>query len=143
MLLPLAQAPEPWRARAGEAALIPLLPEEVRAVLSGSSASPELDERDEKIAPCSSRGHHSPSLRPRGVQHRLAALRRRFGMRSTTELAAYLARHGIGMARIGNDPPPGALGRSDNWAVRTTREEPISIQTSPASLYTYAKELRS
>lgn len=111
VIVPLAHVPVPWRARAQRVALIPLLPEELAAVLSGSPASPALDERDEEIARLLTTGAslaemgRSVGLSPRGVQHRLAALRQRFGVRTTTELAAYLARHGIAMARSGNDPP--------------------------------------
>lgn len=102
VLLPVGEVPEPWRGRARQVALIPLLPEELAAVLSGRAASPALDERDERIARLLTTGAslaeigRAVGLSPRGVQHRLAALRRRFGVHSTAELAAYLARHGLG-----------------------------------------------
>lgn len=111
VIVPLGQVPEPWQARAQPVALIPMLPEELADVLSGTAASPALEERDERIARLLTTGASlaeigdAVDLSPRGVQHRLAALRRRFGARTTAELAAYLARHRIGMAQKDNDPP--------------------------------------
>lgn len=111
VLVPLGHVPEPWKNRAQPVALIPLLPDELADVLSGTAATPTLEERDERIARLLTSGAslaeigRAVGLSPRGVQHRLAALRRRFGAGTTAELAAYLARHGIGMARNDKDPP--------------------------------------
>lgn len=50
MLLPPGEVPEDWRDRALEVTLVPLLPEEMGAVLRGRPAYPALEERDEQIA---------------------------------------------------------------------------------------------
>lgn len=101
LLLPPEAVPKVWRSRSREMALIPLLPEEKDSVLSGVPASPQIDERDEQIMRMVMKGatlsemSRTVGLSPRGVQHRLARLRERFGLRTTAELAAYLARLGM------------------------------------------------
>lgn len=111
MLLPPGEVPEDWRDRALEVTLVPLLPEEMGAVLRGRPAYPALEERDEQIARLLTQGAslteiaRAVGLSARGAQHRIARLRERFGARSRAELVAYLARHGIGMAQTHNEAP--------------------------------------
>lgn len=117
MLLPPEEIPDDWRDRACHVALVPLLPEEMAAVLLGRSAAPALDERDERIAALLTRGAslneigRAVALSARGVQHRIDRLRERFGARSKAELVAHLARHGIGMEQTRNDSPQEDLRR--------------------------------
>lgn len=111
VVLPPGEVPEDWRARARHVALVPLLPEEIADVLQGRPAVPALEKRDERIARMLAGGSslreigRAVGLSPRGVQHRLARLRDRYGVGSNAELAAYLARHGMGMDQTRNDSP--------------------------------------
>lgn len=111
VLLPGCAVPERWRGRGHDVVLVPLLPEELSSVLAGTPASPLLDERDERLARLVAAGASIPQmardvgLSTRGVQHRLARLRDRFGVATTAELIAQLVRRGLATASRGNATP--------------------------------------
>lgn len=111
VLLPPGHVPQRWRRRAQQVMLVPLLPDELPAVLAGTPTSPQLDERDEQLARLVAAGASirqmagAVDMSPRGVQHRLARLRERFGVETTAELVAQLVRHGLVVASTGNTTP--------------------------------------
>lgn len=122
VLLSPAAVPERWRGRGRHVVLVPLLAQEAAAVLAGEPAAPALDERDERLAGMVLTGAsisemaRAVGLSRRGVGHRLARLRERFGVATTTELVAELARLGFPVAPCGNATPQGERPRSANHA---------------------------
>lgn len=111
VVVPFGSVPGRWRNRALHVALIPLLAEEADQVLAGTPATPLLDERDEDLARSLVAGaSHSQMARTtglseRGVGHRMARLRERFGVATTAELIAELGRQGFTTAGSGNAAP--------------------------------------
>lgn len=94
--------PERWRSRAIEMFLVPLLPDELAAVLSGTSAStPPVVPAEERLCQLVAAGlsrtaiARSLSVSSRTLDRRLLALRRRFGAESFADLRAALARQGF------------------------------------------------
>ncbi len=99
-LRPDAVPPE-FKERAETVLMLPLLPDEARAVLGGTGGPSLLESQDEGLARLVARGMPTNRiatelrLHPRTVQRRVARLRERFGSRSTAELATQLARSGF------------------------------------------------
>jgi DNA-binding NarL/FixJ family response regulator len=94
--------PDRWRHRGTEAIVIPLLPAEAAEVLRGEPAHPEVGPEEElllELVACGLRPADIAGelgISARGVQHRLARLRRRFGVLSTGELSVLATRWGFG-----------------------------------------------
>lgn len=113
VMLPPDSIPARWRSRAQHVALIALLSEEAANLLAGTPAVPALDDRDERLASMVVAGAsmsqmaRAVGLSRRGVGHRLARLRQRFGVATTAELIAELGRLGFRVAQSGNAPPQG------------------------------------
>lgn len=101
LLLPPAAVPEPWVGRAVDMVLVPLLPGEVRRLLRGEAAAPEIVGEDVRIATLVARGQSVRQIAdavgraPRTVERRIAVLRQRLGVRTTTQLVGELARRGF------------------------------------------------
>jgi DNA-binding NarL/FixJ family response regulator len=93
--------PERLRARSEPVLMVPMLAEEVTAVLDGRRMELGLGPGDERLVALVARGRSVSAIAKelgmslRGVQRRLAQLRRRFGAGSTAELAAFLSRKGF------------------------------------------------
>lgn len=102
LLLPLDAVPAEWRPRAVQMSLVPLLPNEARSVLAGESAVPALDPADLRLVELVARGLSGRAISReirvplRTVERHLSRLRSRFGVATTAELAAVLARRGFG-----------------------------------------------
>jgi DNA-binding CsgD family transcriptional regulator len=102
LLVGEGRVPTRWRPRARWVALIPLLPEEVSSLAAGEEARLTLDPQEERIASLLARGLSVSVIARelgeplRTVQRRLARLRDRVGVRSTSELAVLLAARGFG-----------------------------------------------
>lgn len=111
VVLPPDTVPARWRSRARHVVLVQLLAEEAATVLDGAPAVPALDERDERLARMVVTGAslaemaRAVGLSRRGVGHRLARLRERFGVSTTAELIAQLVGHGFPAASSGNAAP--------------------------------------
>lgn len=97
-----AHVPARWRERAVPVFLVPLLPQEARQVLDGGEpVLPQVGPEEERLLEHIARGRsvaqmaHAEGVSSRGIQHRLSKLRRRFGVVSTSELGALLARRGL------------------------------------------------
>ena len=127
VILPVSSVPARWRNRAQHVALIPLLAAEAEDVLAATPAVPLLDEHDEALAQALVAGAslrqmaHATGLSQRGVGHRVARLRERFGVDTRAELIAELARHGFTTAGSGNDAP--------RESARAAQKSPIDRQT--------------
>lgn len=94
--------PDRWRGRMVEGALVPLLPEEASRLLAEGRTESGMDPAEERLVELVASGG-SPSriaaeldISRRTLERRLRRLRRRFGVRSTAELAAFLSRRGFG-----------------------------------------------
>lgn len=101
LLLSPEVVPERWRGRAVGMSLVPLTPPEANRILRGEPAVAELGPEDEPLLALLAGGISVRELAERlgisqrGLQHRLARLRRRFGVSSTRELALLAARRGF------------------------------------------------
>lgn len=94
--------PAVWQERAIDVSLVPLLPAEAEQLLTDRRAEPTLvGEGDLSLARLAARGLSGTQIArdldiaPRTVYRRLARLRNVFGVESTAELAAELARRGL------------------------------------------------
>lgn len=100
-VFPPEAVPEQFRSRAVSVSLVPLLPGEAKQVLEGRDVTPDLGPEEEAIARLAAQGltirtiARQVGMSHRGVQYRLASLRDRFGVGSTAELRALLARRGF------------------------------------------------
>ncbi len=94
--------PAAWRDRSRPGTLIPLLPEEARDVLAEGRAEPTLEPADEVLLTLAGQGLSTGEIArrlstpQRSVQRRLARLRRKFGLRSNDQLAAFAAQMAVG-----------------------------------------------
>lgn len=101
VLLSPETIPERWRGRATTVSLVPLLPREAQQLLREGRVMPEVPEQEEAVARLAARGLKASSIArmlgvsPRTVHRRIARLRERLGIGSSTELAAELARRGF------------------------------------------------
>lgn len=101
VLMPPDQVPERWSSRARSLSLVPLDPQEAAQVLSRGSANPVMSPEEESVAKLVARGHSARSIAEalhmteRSVYRRLARLRKRAGVKTTSELAARLAHQGF------------------------------------------------
>ena len=101
LLLAPDAVPERWRDRGVPMVLVPLLPAEASAVLTGGSAAPVTRPEDEQLLRLAARGEAVGTiarhlhLGTRTVQRRLARYRDEFGVASATELRVELARRGF------------------------------------------------
>ena len=102
LLLPLSLVPALWRERAAAVAIVPLLPEEAVRLLEEGSTPASLGPEDQALLGLVGEGRRPSEiakdlgLSVRAIQHRLARLRRRFKVDSTSELALVAARAGFG-----------------------------------------------
>lgn len=93
--------PREWQHRAVPVSLVPLFPEEAVEILGGRGASPRIEEADLSLVQLVVRGRSAMEIArqlgvaPRTVYRRVARLRREFGVASTAELAAALAKRGF------------------------------------------------
>lgn len=93
--------PERWQPRAIPASLIPLLPEEAADLLAAEAPAPRFAPEEDAFVHLVATGAAAGAiarelhLAPRTVYRRLERLRRDFGVGSTAELAAELARRGF------------------------------------------------
>jgi DNA-binding NarL/FixJ family response regulator len=96
-----AKVPKAWRDRVVPLALVPLLPEEAGAVLKEGGTLPRITGDDVRLARAIARGvslaqiARDLGLPLRTVQRKCAQFRERFGVESTAELAAALAKEGF------------------------------------------------
>lgn len=101
LLLSSDAVPPEWQHRAVEVSLVPLLPREAADVLAGRETSPRIEEADLPIVQLVARGRSATEIArqlgvaPRTVYRRVARLRHEFGVASTAELAAALAKRGF------------------------------------------------
>lgn len=101
LLLPPSQVPARWANRIVPLALVPLLPAEAEEMLAGRVVVPELGRDDESLARLAAQGLSAEEIAkrlhmtPRSVYRRLARLRERFNVSTSSELAARLARLGF------------------------------------------------
>ena len=100
LFLDPAAVPERWRGRAITMAMVPLMRDEAAHILNGGSAAPGLEPVDEPLARLLARGTNTEDMAAilgmsmRTTQRRIAALRRKIGARSKTELERMLAARG-------------------------------------------------
>lgn len=101
LFLPADAVPTRWRERAVELALIPLLPEELGEILARREPLPQLTVQEEKIAKLVAQSAPVKTIAKelgisrRSAERLLASLRDQFGVRSTAELAVFLAKRGF------------------------------------------------
>lgn len=101
VLVPKDALPERWAHRALPLSLVRLLPEESEQLLENGATSPAMSLEEESLARLVARGMGAPDIArqlhmtPRSVYRRLARLRKRFDARTSTELAAILAKQGF------------------------------------------------
>lgn len=101
LFLPPDAVPRRWRDRAVDVSLVPLLPDEADRLLAGERLLPSVDHEDERLLMLVARGLSAPSIATelgtavRTVERRLSRLRESFGVKTTGELAALLAREGF------------------------------------------------
>ena len=101
LLVPEDALPERWAARAIPLSLVRLLPEESEQLLERGVTSPAMSTEEEGLARLVASGMGAPDIAqalhmtPRSVYRRLARMRKRFGARNSTELAAMLAKQGF------------------------------------------------
>ncbi len=101
MLVPEDALPERWAHRALPLSLVRLLPEESERLLVSGTTSPAMSLEEEDLARLIAAGMGAPDIArrlhmtPRSVYRRLARMRKRFGARNSTELAAILAKQGF------------------------------------------------
>lgn len=87
--------------RAMRLSLVRLLPEEAEQLLERGMTSPAMSAEEEGLARLVAAGMGAPDIAqslhmtPRSVYRRLARMRKRFGARNSTELAAILAKQGF------------------------------------------------
>ncbi len=104
--------PERWAERAIPVMLVPLTPEESAQMLNGQPVDAGALAPDADLMRLVARGLSAEviarrlGLAARSVYRRLARLREIFGVGSTAELAAELARRGFGVS----DPAPSGTG---------------------------------
>lgn len=114
--------PERWAERAIPVMLVPLTPEESGQMLNAEPVDAGTLAPDADLMRLVARGLSAEviarrlGLAARSVYRRLARLRETFGVASTAELAAELARRGFGVS----DPAPNGTGTKD---VRANLEE--------------------
>ncbi len=100
LILEEATVPERWKDRSRSVVLVPLLPEETAEVLDRGFTAPQFTAAEERLM-----GHLSEGcslkviasrlgVTSRTVERRLARVRERFGLDTTAELKALLARMG-------------------------------------------------
>ena len=100
LILDDTSAPARWAGRHRSVVLVPLLPDEVSDLLEKGSATPTLTPAEEDLTALVAEGSSTKAiasqlgLTTRTVERRLAKLRDHFGVRSTGELTALLARMG-------------------------------------------------
>lgn len=93
--------PERWRERATALSLIPLLPGEAAEILADGATLPGVGPEKEPLLRMVADGLDQADIAARlgvsvrTVERRLASLRRRLGVGSTSELARLLARRGF------------------------------------------------
>jgi len=121
-----SHVPARWRERAVPVFLVPLLPQEAGRVLEGGEPGlPQVGREEERLLELIARGRsvsqmaRAEGISSRGIQHRLGRLRRRFGVASTSELAALLARRGL----PGSDESPGGT-HANHRATGDDEEQP-------------------
>lgn len=101
VLVPEDALPERWAMRATKLSLVRLLPEESAQLLDRGVTSPAMSAEEEGMARLVASGMGAPDIAqvlhmtPRSVYRRLARMRKRFGARNRTELAAMLAKQGF------------------------------------------------
>ncbi|MGH2711527.1 MAG: hypothetical protein ACRDH9_10040 [Actinomycetota bacterium] len=101
------EPPEQWRDRASPVWLVTLGPDEASDVLAGGRTEPGFDKEEEELLGLVATGMGTTALAtrltisPRTAERRLARLRRRWGVRTTAELAALAAGRGFGLAAGG------------------------------------------
>ena len=101
VLVPQDALPERWAHRALPLSLVRLLPGEAEQLLVNGSTAPAMSTEEEDLARLVASGKGAPEIAtqlhmtPRSVYRRLARLRKRFGARTSTELAAILAKNGF------------------------------------------------
>jgi DNA-binding NarL/FixJ family response regulator len=101
LLVPEDALPDRWAMRAIRLSLVRLLPEESEQLLEQGVTSPALSAEEEGLARLVALGMGAPDIAealhmtPRSVYRRLARMRKRFGARNSTELAAMLAKQGF------------------------------------------------
>jgi DNA-binding CsgD family transcriptional regulator len=101
LLIPDDALPERWESRAMRLSLVRLLPKEAEQFLEGGVTSPAMSDEEEGLARLVASGMGAPDIAttlhmtPRSVYRRLARMRKRFGARNSTELAAMLAKQGF------------------------------------------------
>jgi len=100
-LVPPEGVPERWKHRAVGMALIPLLPEEAGQALRGEESQPAIEPEDALLARLLARDYPIRAIAleigmsVRGVQYRLARLRRRFQAETTADLRRVFAGWGL------------------------------------------------
>lgn len=96
-----ASLPEAWKARARPVSLVALLPSEVQALVVSHRLHPAVEPEDVGFLELVAAGHSGSQIArrlgvsDRSVFRRLEKWRTRFGVDSTAELAAELARRGF------------------------------------------------
>lgn len=101
LLLPPESVPDEWQDRTVDLKLVPLLDDEADALLAGRTVEQTLEPADLRLLRLAARGlttdeiARDTHLDRRTVQRRLGRLRRRLGVSSKSEMAAYLARRGF------------------------------------------------
>lgn len=101
VLVPADALPERWAHRALPLSLVRLLPEESEKLLESGATAPAMSLEEEDLARLVASGMGAPDIArrlhmtPRSVYRRLARMRKRFGARNSTELAAILAKQGF------------------------------------------------
>jgi DNA-binding NarL/FixJ family response regulator len=101
LFLPPEAVPPRWRDRAVDVRLVPLLPDEADRLLTDEPLLTDVDPEDERLLMLVARGLSAPSIARelgsavRTVERRLSRLRERFGVETTAELVALLAREGF------------------------------------------------
>lgn len=100
ILVDPSDVPEDWRGRGTPLVMLPLLQDEADSILAGRPATPAVDDEELRLlqmvarAPTIRQIAKEMGLGERATQKRLAALRRQFGVGSTSELSALLASKG-------------------------------------------------
>ena len=93
--------PERWRSRAVPVFLVPLVPDEAGTLLEHGTAAPFLSPDEQVLAGLVARGLPTKdvadrlAMSTRGVQRKVARLRRRLGLEAGDDLSAFLARRGF------------------------------------------------
>lgn len=99
LFLSRESVPEPWLERAIDVVMVPLTPAEQSRILQ--AVEPEIDIDQQRLVALVAEGLSATAIArqlgipQRTVEHRLSRMCDRFGVRSTAELSALLARRGF------------------------------------------------